>query len=51
MATAVPVFEDRRMSVGRVFQRAFSAIASNPLVILGLALVVGALPGLLMKMR
>jgi hypothetical protein len=49
MATAVPVFEDRRMSVGRVFQRAFSAIASNPLVILGLALVVGALPGLLMS--
>jgi uncharacterized membrane protein len=47
MATATPVYEDRRMSIGRVFQRAFSAIALNPVVILGLALVVGALPGLL----
>jgi uncharacterized membrane protein len=41
------MYEDRRMSVGRVFQRAFSAIAYNPVVILGLALVVGALPGLI----
>jgi hypothetical protein len=48
MATAAPVFEDRRMSIGRVFQRAFSAIAINPIVVLGLALVIGALPGLLM---
>jgi hypothetical protein len=48
MATVAPVYEERRMSVGRVFQRAFSAIALNPAVILGLALVVGALPGLLM---
>jgi hypothetical protein len=48
MATAAPVYEERRMSIGRVFQRAFSAIALNPAVILGLALVVGALPGLLM---
>jgi hypothetical protein len=31
-----------------VFQRAFSAIALNPIVILGLALVVGAVPGLIM---
>lgn len=48
MATAVPVYEDRTMSIGRVFQRAFSAIALNPVVILGLALVIGALPGLIM---
>jgi hypothetical protein len=48
MATAVPVYEDRRMSVGRVFQRAFSAITLNPAVVLGLALCVGALPALLM---
>lgn len=48
MATAAPVYEERRVSVGRVFQRAFSAITLNPVVILGLALVVGALPGLLM---
>jgi hypothetical protein len=48
METASPVFEDRQVSIGRVFQRAFAAVALNPLVILGLALVVGALPGLLM---
>ncbi len=49
MATATPVVEERRMSTGRVFQRAFSAISINPIVILGLALVVGALPGLIMS--
>jgi uncharacterized protein UPF0259 len=48
MATVAPVYEERRMSVGRVFQRAFSAITLNPAVILGLALVVGALPNLIM---
>ena len=48
MATAVPVFEERRMSIGRVFQRAFAAISLNPFVILSLAFVIGALPGLLM---
>lgn len=49
MASSVPVFEDRQMSIGRVFQRALSAIGFNPAVILGLALVFGALPGLLMR--
>jgi hypothetical protein len=49
MATSAPAFEERRMSVGRVFQRAFSAIAFNPAVVLGLALLVGALPGLIMS--
>jgi hypothetical protein len=37
------------MSVGRVFRRAFDAIQMNPGVILGLALLVGALPGLIMS--
>lgn len=49
MATAVPVYEDRAMSIGRVFQRAISAVQLNPVVILGLALVIGALPGLLLS--
>ena len=48
MATAAPVYEERRMSVGRVFQRAISAITFNPVVVLGLALIVGAVPGLIM---
>jgi hypothetical protein len=49
MATVVSEYEERRMSVGRVFQRAFSAIAQNPGVVVGLALAIGALPGLLMS--
>ena len=47
MATAVPLYEERRMSIGRVFQRAFSTMLHNPLVVLGLALVLGALPSVL----
>jgi hypothetical protein len=47
MATAAPIYEERTVSIGRVFQRALSAIALNPIVILALALVVGALPSLL----
>jgi hypothetical protein len=35
------------MSIGRVFERSFSTIAHNPVVVLGLALVIGAIPGLL----
>ncbi len=44
MATAASAIEDRRMSIGRVFQRAFSTISDNPLVVLGIAVVVGGLP-------
>lgn len=49
MASVSPVYEERTMSVGRVFQRAFSAVSLNPIVILGLALVVGALPSLILS--
>ena len=49
MASATPVYEERRMSVGRVFQRAFSTIAHNPLVVLGLALVLGGVPSALVS--
>jgi len=48
MATTAPVFEERRVSIGRVFQRALSSIALNPVVVLGLALLIGALPGFIM---
>src|SRR5438552_18960112 len=37
------------MSVGLFFQRAFGAIVLKPIVILTLALVIGALPGLVMS--
>jgi len=49
MATAEQSLDERRVSVGRVFQRAFSTIAHNPLVVLGLALIIGAIPGLLIS--
>ena len=48
MATASSSFGDRTISIGRIFERSFSTIAHNPLVVLGLALVIGAIPGLLM---
>src|SRR6185369_17441918 len=44
---SVPAFEDRGMSIGRVFQRAFSTITHNPIVVLGIAIVVGALPSVI----
>jgi hypothetical protein len=50
MASTVHSLEERRMSVGRVFQRAFGTIAHNPLVVLGLALLIGAIPGLMVTM-
>jgi len=50
MATGAPVFEDREVSIGRVFQRAVSTITHNPVVVLGLALVVGAVPALILQL-
>ncbi|HEU0098510.1 MAG TPA: hypothetical protein VFQ67_07020 [Allosphingosinicella sp.] len=45
MAT-VAAGEDRSVSIGRVFSRAFGTIASNPLATLGIAFLFSALPGL-----
>jgi hypothetical protein len=47
MATAAPAYDDRNVSIGRVFQRAFGAVQTNPVVIVGLALLIGALPALI----
>lgn len=44
MATAPMTTGDRHVSIGRVFSRAFGTIRDNPLVVLGLAFVFGALP-------
>lgn len=49
MATVAQVFEDRKMSMGRVFERAFAAVRANPLVIIGLAISVGAVPTLVLQ--
>jgi uncharacterized membrane protein len=48
MATSAPVAEGRTMSIGRVLERAWIAVRTNPGVIFGLALLVGAIPGLIM---
>jgi hypothetical protein len=48
MATSAPAAGDRSVSIGRVLERAFIAVRTNPGVILGLALVIGAIPGLIM---
>jgi hypothetical protein len=48
MATSAPVAESRTMSIGRVLERAFIAVRTNPGVIFGLALLIGAIPGLIM---
>jgi len=47
MATQALHVTERKMSVGRIFERAFRTIRHNPLVTLGLALLFGAIPGVL----
>ena len=45
MATAAYQFEGRDVSIGRIFNRAFGTIGSNPVATLGIAFLFGALPG------
>jgi uncharacterized membrane protein len=47
MATVASDFEGRDVSIGRIFNRAFGTIGSNPVATLGIAFVFGALPGTL----
>ena len=49
MATAATAYDDRQMSIGRVFERAFATIAHNPLVVLAIAIVLGGLPSALVN--
>ena len=44
MATSASTLGQREMSIGRVFERAFTALKTNPGVILGLAFAIGAVP-------
>ncbi|MGA9581561.1 MAG: YciC family protein [Allosphingosinicella sp.] len=48
MATAAADSGDRRVSIGRIFSRAFGTIGSNPVATLGIAFLFGALPSLLL---
>ncbi|MFZ5796078.1 MAG: hypothetical protein ACRCS5_01345 [Sphingomonas sp.] len=47
MATIAEV-ADRRVSIGRIFNRAFSTIGSNPLTIFGISFLFGALPSVIL---
>lgn len=47
MATTLAV-EDRSMSIGRVFGRAFATLGDNPLVMFGIAFLFRAVPGALL---
>ncbi|HEY1606540.1 MAG TPA: hypothetical protein VGF77_13185 [Allosphingosinicella sp.] len=49
MATAALDGPDRRVSIGRIFSRGFGTIAAHPFATLGVALVFGALPGLIVQ--
>jgi hypothetical protein len=46
MATSASAASDRTVSIGRVFERALTAVRTNPGVIFGLALLIGAVPAL-----
>lgn len=48
MATAAADRDDRSVSIGRIFSRAFGTIGSNPVATLGIAFLFGALPSLLL---
>lgn len=39
--------DDRSVSIGRIFSRAFGVMGSNPLIVFGVALVLGAVPQIL----
>ncbi|HEY1606541.1 MAG TPA: hypothetical protein VGF77_13190 [Allosphingosinicella sp.] len=47
MATSAAAFEDRDFSIGRVFNRAFGTIGSNPVTTIGISFLFGALPATL----
>lgn len=44
MATSAAAFEERDFSIGRIFNRAFGTIGSNPVTTIGIAFLFGALP-------
>jgi len=49
MASDARTVIERRVSAGRVFERAFGTLIHNPLVTLGLAFLIGGVPGLLIN--
>lgn len=46
MASTAAHIEDRNVSIGRVFSRAFSTVGSNPITMFGIAFLFGAVPNL-----
>lgn len=49
MASDAAKFEDRSVSIGRIFSRAFSTMAGNPVTVFGVSFVFGALPGVVLN--
>jgi hypothetical protein len=49
MASSAVAVEERRMSIARVFERAFSTIGSNAVTMFGIAFLFSALPGTLIS--
>lgn len=47
MATAALGMDDRSVSIGRIFSRAFGTLGGNPVATFGIALLFGALPWIL----
>lgn len=47
---SVAEMADRRMSIGRVFSRAFETIGAHPALMFGISFLFGALPGLLLNL-
>lgn len=47
MATVATEIQDREVSIGRIFSRAFGAFAAHPIMMLSLAFVFGALPNMI----
>ncbi|HYG47426.1 MAG TPA: YciC family protein [Allosphingosinicella sp.] len=48
MATAAAAGNDRNVSMGRIFSRAFGTLGSNPVATFGIAFLFGALPSLVL---
>lgn len=50
MATSIDGAGDRSVSIGRIFNRAFGTMGSNPVTVFGIAFVFGALPGVVINL-
>lgn len=50
MASSYDSIQGRTVSIGRIFNRAFATMGSNPVTVFGISFVFGALPGLVLNL-